>query len=437
MKATLDKIEDGNATLSIEVDASTVEEALGQAYRKIGMGKQIPGFRKGKAPRAILENHVEPGEALKEALNTILPTAYNDAVRSVGIEPIDAPRIKIESMEQGGPLTFTAEVEIKPEINLNNYQTIAFSREVPEVRPQDVDEYLEYLRQSRAKLFPEESGVVAPGLAVKVWYRAILIDGEPVAETPDGKQEEEQGREVMIDVGSGEWDPMIEEQLIGAKVGDELEVRMVTPEDSAKEHLAGKDVVFKTRILEVNRKEVPALDDAFAREVAKLDSLEELRADAENKIRNAVEKRADTLVAQQALEEAVERARVDIPEIMIEKRLQELVRQLSAELGHSNPLQEDLFFREGVTTENFKERLRSRAMQDVKTNLVIGELVKQEAITVDDEEIQGTLDKSGLPPEARDYVAETLVREKAIAFLRDMAVRNAAAKAAEGSGVRV
>lgn len=436
MKATLDKIEDGNATLSIEVDASTVEEALGQAYRKIGMGKEIPGFRKGKAPRAILENNIEPTEAVKEALNTILPTAYNDAVRSVGIEPIDAPRIKIESMEKGGPLTFTAEVEIRPEINLNNYQTIAFPREVPEVRPQDVDEYLEYLRQSRAKLFPEESGVVAPELVAKVWYRAILIDGEPVSETPDGKQGE-QGREVLIDIGSGEWEPMIEQQLIGAKVGDELEVNMVTPEDSSKEHLAGKEVVFKTRILEVNRKEVPALDDAFAREVAKLDSLEELRADAENKIRNAVEKRADEIVAQQALEEAVERARVEIPELMIEKRLQELVRQLSAELGNSNPLQEDLFFREGVTTENFKERLRSRAMQDVKTNLVIGELVKQEAITVDDEEIQGTLDKSGLPPEARDYVAETLVREKAIAFLRDLAVRNAAAKAAEGSGVRV
>lgn len=426
MKATAERIEKNTVLLEVEVDAERFSRALDQAYRKLVQKVNIPGFRRGKAPRFILERHVGKQALVDEAVEIVVPEAYFKAVDDTGLEPVTQPELELVQVEEGKPVVFKAKVVVKPEVELGEYTALEVSRPPAEVTAKDVENELKRLQNRHARLVTLEEGQVQKGDLVTIDYRG-LAGGAPFEGGEDSN--------CTFEVGSGVFFPGVEDQLVGLALGETKEIATSFPADYPREDLAGKEAVFTVTVKGIQRKELSLLDDEFAKDISEFDTLEELKNDIENKLKKVAEEKANAEVRTAVVEKAVENARVDIPEEMVADRVEEMVRDTERSLrAQGIPLESYLKYL-GITLEEMKEQFRPQALQNLKTTLVLEAIARKENLGPDEEEIQAEVEAIGKqvnqdPAVVRkaleaqgqlDGLKKRLLMNKAVQFLVDKA----------------
>jgi trigger factor len=426
MKATAERIEKNTVLLEVEVDAERFSRALDQAYRKLVQKVNIPGFRRGKAPRFILERHVGKQALVDEAVEIVVPEAYFKAVDDTGLEPVTQPELELVQVEEGKPVVFKAKVVVKPEVELGEYTALEVSRPPAEVTAKDVENELKRLQNRHARLVTLEEGQVQKGDLVTIDYRG-LAGGAPFEGGEDSN--------CTFEVGSGVFFPGVEDQLVGLALGETKEIATRFPADYPREDLAGKEAVFTVTVKGIQRKELSPLDDEFAKDISEFDTLEELKNDIENKLKKVAEEKANAEVRTAVVEKAVENAWVDIPEEMVADRVEEMVRDTERSLrAQGIPLESYLKYL-GITLEEMKEQFRPQARQNLKTTLVLEAIARKENLGPDEEEIQAEVEAIGKqvnqdPAVVRkaleaqgqlDGLKKRLLMNKAVQFLVDKA----------------
>lgn len=382
MSVKLESIEKNVRKLTIEVEAEKFENAVERSYKKNVKKYEISGFRKGKAPRKIIERNYGEGVFYEDAVGFVYPDAYDLAVKEVGIDPVEYPQIDIENIGNGKDFVFTATVTVKPEVELGDYLGVEVEKNEPTVEESQVDEEIEKERQTNARVTKVEDRPVDDGDICVIDYEGLL-DGVPF----DGGTA--QGHELTI--GSNQFIPGFEEQLIGVEVGEKVELNVTFPKEYHQPDLAGMPVVFKVTVNELREKKLPELNDEFAQEVSEFDTLEEYK----NSVREGLQKKADEEVKiafeNSALEKISENSNVEIPEVMINNRVEDMIKELESNLSRQG-LNLDLYLQlTGMDQDKMKDEFKQRAENEVKVSLVIEAIAKKEEITVSDEDLEAKI----------------------------------------------
>ncbi len=385
MSVKWEKQEGNEGVLTFEVSAEEFDKALDQAFNKVKKDVQIPGFRKGKIPRGLFEKRFGVEALYQDAVDIVLPSAYMQAVAEAEIEPVDQPDIDIESIGKGEPLVFTAKVTVKPEVKLGEYKGLEVEDEEVEVTDEDVMHDLEHQREHHAELVVKEDGEVENGDTVVIDFEGF-VDGEPF----DGGKAENHS----LEIGSGQFIPGFEEQLIGKKPGEEVEVEVTFPEDYHAEELAGKEATFKVTIHEVKYKELPQLDDEFAKDLDdEVDTLEELKAKKKEQLLEKRTEEADNKKRETLIEKASENSEIAIPDAMVESELDQMVQEFEQRLQMQGMTLEMYSQFSGQDKDALKEQMREDAKKRVKTNLTLDAIAETEELEATDEDVEAELDK--------------------------------------------
>lgn len=379
-----ERIDGNKVVMEIEVPEPAVEQELDKAYRKVVKQVAIPGFRKGKVPRAILEKRFGVEVLFEEAIDVLVPEAYQKAVEEAGIEPIDRPDVDLVQMEKGKPLIFKATVAVLPEIKLGEYRGVEVELEVNEIDDSNVDASLEELRRQNVKLNSLEEGEVQNSDVVVIDFTGY-VDGEPF----EGGQSEG----YSLEIGSGTFIPGFEDGLIGVALGEEKELNLVFPEDYRVEKLAGKDATFKVKVREIKRKEYPELNDDFAKEVSEFDTLAELREDIANKLKKQEEDRQRIELENKAIEAVIALSEVEAPEPLVEREIDRLLDEMEQYMRMQGLTLHKLLELTNRKMEDLRAERKEEAEKRVKGNLVLDAIVKKEGFTVSDEEIDERIRK--------------------------------------------
>lgn len=378
--------EDGtnNGKLTFEIAPEKIKEGLDIAFNRVKKNLNVPGFRKGRVPRQIF-NRMYGEEALyQDALNALLPNAYADAVQEAGIKPVAQPEVNIESMEKDAAWVLSAKVTVEPEVELGQYKNLEVTPHPTRVLKADVEAELERRRQQQAELVLKEDQPAEKGDTV-----VIDFDGKVDGESFEGGKADN----YSLELGSNTFIPGFEDQLIGHKAGDKVEVKVTFPDDYQAKDLQGKDAVFETEIHEVKEKELPELDDEFAKDVDEdVDSLEELKAKIKDELKEQKVQSAREAIQDEAIDEAVANAKIgDIPEQMIEDDVQRQMDQYFAGMQQQGVTPDMYFKLTGTSEEEMRKNLREGAEKRVKTNLVLEAIVAEEKIDPSEDEINDEL----------------------------------------------
>ena len=420
MKATVEKIEKNKVKLEIEVDPHIFDKAMESAYLKNRKNIAIPGFRKGKAPRKVIERYYGERIFYEDALNIACPEAYDQAVKENGIEPVDRPEIDIVQIGQGNPLIFTATVTIKPEVELGQYKGVEVEKVEYPVTDEEVEERLRQELERNARWITVEDRAVKLGDRVTLDYSGT-VDGEAF----EGGTAQNQS----LEIGSGRFIPGFEEQLIGANIGEEKEIKVTFPEDYFREELKGKEAVFKVTVHEIKEKELPALDDEFAKDVSEFDTLEEYKADLRKKMEEIAKERAQVENENNVISKVVENATVDIPEVMVENQLDSILRDFDYRLRFQGLDLERYLKLTNTSLDDFRAQYRNEAYNRVKTQLVLEKIAREEAITVEEADMEKEYErmaeqyKRSVDEVKKDfagsaeYIKENLLIQKTVDFL--------------------
>ncbi|KEF39506.1 trigger factor [Schinkia azotoformans MEV2011] len=420
MSAKWEKLEGNQGVLTIEVDAETVSQALDTAFKKVVNKVNVPGFRKGKVPRKMFEQRFGVESLYQDALDVMLPEAYGKAVEETGIEPVDYPEIDVQQMEKGKSMIFTATVIVKPEVQLGEYKGLEVEEQDTTVTDEDVEAELKSLQEKNAELVVKEEGEVVNGDTVVIDFEGF-VDGEAF----DGGQADN----YSLTIGSGQFIPGFEDQIVGMKAGEEKDVNVSFPEEYHAPELAGKPAVFKVNLHEIKYKELPELDDEFAKDVDdEVETLDELKAKLKEKLQGDKEHQAKHAKEDAVIGKAVENATVDIPEAMIKSETDRMMKEFEQRLQMQG-LNLELYFQfSGQDESALREQMKTDAEGRVKTNLVLEAIVAAENIEVTDADIEAEYENIGkmynMPAEevkkmlgSNNYVAEDLKMKKAIDFL--------------------
>jgi trigger factor len=374
-----EKIDDTRVSMEVEIAAERLERALEQAYKKVVQRVNLPGFRKGKAPRHVLERRLGAGVLYDEAAEMLVPEAYDRALAETGLKALETPEIDLVQLEQGKPLVFKATVEVMPEVALGEYLGIEAEVAPKAVSDEDVDRHLEQLRRKHARLRVVEDGVLESGDLAVIDF-AGFIDGVPFeGGTAEG---------YSLEIGSGSFIPGFEEQLAGLRSGEEKDVAVTFPEDYHAGHLAGREAVFKVLLREIKRKEFPPLDDSFAAEVSDFAALDEFKADVKNKLKAAAEKTARRELAEQVVEAVAANASVALPEVLVEREIGRVLGEMEQFLNMQGLSLEKYMEISGKSLYELREERREDAGKQVKTALVLEAIAEKEGIEASDEEIE-------------------------------------------------
>ncbi|MEL7563942.1 MAG: trigger factor [Dehalobacterium sp.] len=385
MKVNSEKIDKNKMSLEIEVEVEQVERALKQAHNKLVKKVNIPGFRKGKAPKAILERYVGKAALLEEAAETMIIPNYAAAVEETGIEPIDRPNVEIVQLEEEKPFTFKVTVDVKPEVVLGEYKGIEVEKPNYPVTEDDVNKELERLQQRYAKLIElGEEDAIQDGDIALISFQGF-VDGVAF----EGGTSESHS----LGIGSGSFIPGFEEQLIGAKINEKRDVNVTFPEEYHKEDLAGKEALFKVEIKGIKRKEVAPIDDEFAKDVSEFENLADLKADITKRLEESAEKRAEEHVRNEILTKAVDAASVEIPPVMVDNRVDRMLDELRERLAMQGLKLEQYLQFVNMDMDKLKEQYRPQAEREVKTDLVLETVAKEENIKATEEEVNAELEK--------------------------------------------
>ena len=385
MSAKWEKQEGNEGVLTIEVPAEDFDKALDQAFKKVVKTVQIPGFRKGKVPRNIFEKRFGVESLYQDAVDIVLPDAYMKAVEETGIQPVEQPEVDIDEIEQGKNLIFTAKVTVKPEVKLGEYKGLEVEEQSVEVTDEDVNEDIETQRQQHAELVVKEEGKVEQGDTVVMDFEGFM-DGEAFE---GGK-----GENHSLEIGSGQFIPGFEEQLVGKESGEDTEVKLTFPEDYHAEELAGKEATFKVEIHEIKAKELPELDDEFAKDVdEEVETLDELKKKKKEQLEEQKKQDADNQKRETLIEQASDNAEVDIPEAMVDTELDQMYSEFEQRLQMQG-MTMDMYFQFSGQDENaLKEQMKDDAEKRVKTNLTLEAIINNENIEVTEEDVDAELEK--------------------------------------------
>ncbi|MCI4128851.1 trigger factor [Bacillus haynesii] len=420
MSVKWEKQEGNEGVLTVEVDADTFNKALDDAFKKVVKQVSIPGFRKGKVPRGLFEQRFGVEALYQDALDILLPVEYPKAVEEAGIEPVDRPEIDVEKIEKGENLIFTAKVTVKPEVKLGEYKGLGIEKDDTAVTDEDVQNELKSLQERQAELVVKEDGKVEEGDTVVLDFEGF-VDGEAFE---GGKAEN-----YSLEVGSGSFIPGFEDQLVGLEAGAEKDVEVTFPEEYHAEELAGKPAVFKVKIHEIKAKELPELDDEFAKDVdEEVETLAELTEKTKKRLEEAKENEADAKLREELVVKAAENAESDIPQAMIDTELDRMMKEFEQRLQMQG-MNLELYFQFSGQDENaLKEQMKEDAEKRVKSNLTLEAIAKAENLQVTDEEVEEELSKMAeaynMPVEnikqaigSTDGMKEDLKVRKAIDFL--------------------
>ncbi len=427
MEVTSERLEKSVVLLEVKVEKEQFSKAVDRTYRKVAKDVMIPGFRKGKVPRVVLERYVGKDKLYEEAASLMLGEAYPEAVKDAGIEPVSQPEVEIVQAEEGKPLVFKAKVEVKPEVKLGEYKGLEVERPEVSVTPDDVNLELERLRDRYARLTTVEDGNVTKGDIVTIDYKGTVDGNIFPGSSAEGKE---------IEAGMGYLIPGIDEALIGMGTGEKKKVTVRIPADYPDNNIAGKEAVFQLSLKTIRRRNLMPIDDDFAREVSEFDTLEEFKTDLENKLRQARNEQADQAVRQEIVNRVTENAEVEIPVSMVNNQVEEMVEDMVTTAEGRGVEAERFFKLLNATPDEMRQRMRPDAEQTIKTRLVLDAVVRAEELAVGDEEVKEEINRfAGLyrqdPEELHrsleeggriDVVKQKLLREKAVKLLVDGAV---------------
>nr|UAL13793.1 trigger factor [Bacillus paralicheniformis] len=385
MSVKWEKQEGNEGVLTVEVDADTFNKALDDAFKKVVKQVSIPGFRKGKVPRGLFEQRFGVEALYQDALDILLPVEYPKAVEEAGIEPVDRPEIDVEKIEKGENLIFTAKVTVKPEVKLGEYKGLGIEKDDTAVTDEDVQNELKSLQERQAELVVKEDGKVEEGDTVVLDFEGF-VDGEAFE---GGKAEN-----YSLEVGSGSFIPGFEDQLVGLEAGAEKDVEVTFPEEYHAEELAGKPAIFKVKIHEIKAKELPELNDEFAKDLdEEVETLAELTEKTKKRLEEAKENEADAKLREELVVKAAENAEADIPQAMIDTELDRMMKEFEQRLQMQG-MNLELYFQFSGQDENaLKEQMKEDAEKRVKSNLTLEAIAKAENLQVTDEEVEEELSK--------------------------------------------
>ncbi|MHA3066043.1 trigger factor [Lacticaseibacillus saniviri] len=406
MSAKWEKKGTNDGELTFEIDLDKINEGLDQAFTRVRKNLTVPGFRKGKVSRTIFNRMYGEGALYEDALNILLPDAYEAAVEEAGIEPVDQPQIDIDKMDQGEPWIIKAKVIVKPEVTLGDYKGLTVPKQDRTVTDEDVAKALEDRQKQQAELVVQEDTPAEKGDTVVIDYVGT-VDGVEF----DGGS----AKNYSLELGSGSFIPGFEDQLIGHKSGEDVTVNVTFPEEYQASELAGKDAVFQTTIHEVKRQELPELDDDFAKDLDDgVDTLDELKAKLKEELQDQKNTAAEDAVQDAAIKQAVDNAEIkDVPEAMID---QEVHNQMDQYLGNMQRqgISPKMYYQlTGTTEEDLHKQFESDAETRVKTNLVLEAIVAAEKIEPTEDQVNA---------EIKDLAADYNMEESAVrqALTEDM-----------------
>ncbi|MCM3487926.1 trigger factor [Alkalihalophilus marmarensis] len=385
MTAKWEKLEGNEGVLTIDVEAEKVDAALDAAFKKVAKKVNVPGFRKGKVPRSLFEKQFGVEALYQDALDILLPEAYAAAIDETNIEPVDRPEIDIETMEKGSNLVFTAKVVVKPEVTLGEYKGLEVEEQDTTVTDEDVEAELTQLQNRHAELVVVEDGAIENGDTAVIDFEGF-VDGAAF----EGGQAEN----YSLEIGSNQFIPGFEEQLVGLKAGDEKDVEVNFPEEYHAEDLAGKAATFKVKVHDIKRKELPALDDEFAKDANEnVETLDELTKEIKDKLQKEKEQAADTEIRDTLVEKAAENATVDIPEAMVTTETDRMLQEFEQRLQMQGMNLEMYYQFAGQDEEAMREQFKKDAEKRVRINLTLEAIANAENIEATDADVDAELEK--------------------------------------------
>ena len=404
--------------LVIEVPAAEFEAAIEKAYQKNKNKMNIQGFRKGKAPRALIEKMYGAGVFYEEAANSLIPDAYSAAAKESGLEIVSRPEIDVTQIEKDKEFIFTATFAVKPEVKLGAYKGIEVEAVKVEVTEEEIAADLENARQQQARMITVEDRPVQDGDIATIDYEGF-VDGVAFE---GGKAEGH-----ALTIGSHSFIDTFEEQLIGKNIGDEVEVNVTFPAEYHAAELAGKPALFKVAIKGIKCRELPELNDEFAQEASEFDTLDEYKADVKAKLQARKEKEAESAKREAVITKIIENAEMEIPEAMVENQKMQMLEDFEMRLRSQGLSIEQYMQFTGMTANKFMESMAPQALKDIQYRLVLEAIAKEEKIEVEDSELdaeyQAIADTYNMP---LDKVMSVIGEEEIIGLKKDVAVRKAA-----------
>lgn len=427
MSATVESIEKNIATLKIEISPEDYSKAVKKSYDKNKKRFSVPGFRKGKVPKTVIESYYGKNVFMEDAIDFAFAPAYTSALEEIEIKPVTRPDLEnIEKISEAEGATFIVKVGVKPEITLGEYKGAEVDSLDAVISEDEIAAELTKMQDQNARLITLETGEVKDGATVTIDYEGLL------EEVPfeGGK-----GADYDLVIGSGSFIPGFEEQLIGAKLGEETTVNVSFPEEYHAENLKGKAVVFKVLVKGIKEKELPALDDEFAKDTSEFDTLDELKADIEGRLKEAKSVELKKAAEIAAVNFAVDNATIDIPYLMVEEEVDRNLESFESQMKQQGISLDDYFKFTNVNRDDFRNNLKEDAERNIRTELVlsrIGEVEALEAIEAEmDEEIKVFADayghdfeeyKKGLQERMLDYIKANIIRRKTVEMLVDVAI---------------
>ncbi|MEK5426947.1 trigger factor [Cytobacillus sp. FSL R7-0680] len=385
MSAKFEKLEGNQGVLTIEVDAEKLNEGLDAAFKKVVKQVNVPGFRKGKMPRSLFEKRFGVESLYQDAVDFLLPEAYANAIDETGIEPVDRPEIDVEQIEKGKALIFTAKVTVKPEVELGEYKGLEVEKFDTEVTDEDVENELKGLQEKQAELVVKEEGTAEQGDTVVIDFEGF-VDGEAFE---GGK-----GDNFSLELGSGQFIPGFEEELIGVSAGESKEVNVTFPEEYHAAELAGKKAVFKTTVHEIKTKELPALDDEFAKDVdEEVETLDALKEKTKKQLVDSKNHEAEHHVRDSVVEKAAENTTIDIPAAMVDTELDRMMQEFEQRLQMQGMNLELYYQFSGQDESALREQMKVDAEKRVRINLTLEAIAVAENIEVSEDEINEEVNK--------------------------------------------
>ncbi|QNO13672.1 trigger factor [Alkalicella caledoniensis] len=384
MKVNWEKNEKNTGVLTVEVPETEVAEAIEKAYIKVRKEINLPGFRKGKIPRNMIEKRFGIEIFYEDAANFLLQDNYPKAIDQAGIDPVDKPEIDVEQMEVEKPFIFKATITVKPEVELGQYTNFGIEKEAKVVTDEDINNELKRLQEQHAVLEAQGEGSSVENGDTAVIDFVGSVDGE---EFPGGA-----GENHPLVIGSGSFIPGFEEQLVGKNLGEEVDVNVTFPTEYHAEHLAGKEALFKVKINEIKKKQLPALDDEFAKD-NNFDSLEDLKADVSKKLADKYESETTREHENKVVEQLLENNKVEIPAVMVDDKVEDMLKEMEQSLSQQGLDLETYFKFTGSSLEQAKEQIRPQAENDVKFSLIVEAVANKEEIQSTEEDFEAELNK--------------------------------------------
>ena len=433
MSLQVEKLEKNMAKLTIEVSAEDLDKAMEKAYQKQKSRISLPGFRKGKAPRKMIESMYGKGVFMEDAVNSLVPQEYSKAIADCDLEIVSQPEINVTQMEPGKALIFTADVATKPEVTLGDYKGVEVPKTEIAVTDEEVDAEVKKEQDKNSRTVVVEDRAAANGDITTIDFEGF-VDGVAF----DGGK----GSDYALTLGSGTFIPGFEDQLVGANTGDHVEVKVTFPEEYQAKELAGKEAVFQCDVKKIETKEVPELDDEFAKDVSEFDTLAEYKEDVKKNLTEKKEKEARTAKENAAVDKAIENAQMDIPDLMLQTQCRQMMDDFARRMQQQGLSMDQYFQFTGQSMDKMMEDMKPQALKRIQTRLVLEKIAETENTQPSEEEITEEIQKmadaykmeadkirEAIGEDGIEQLKKDLSVQKAVTLIADAAVE--AEKAAD------